>query len=95
MVVRDFSLRAEISIGTPPNRSDDLGLLAQKISDPASDLGGLLSFAIFLMNVGFTEKHPERNCVATGCIHSVAGFRVSFIIDAGEGDVPRRAPRAG
>jgi len=25
----------------------------------------------FLMNVGFTEKHPERNCVATGCIHNV------------------------
>jgi hypothetical protein len=24
------------------------------------------------MNVGFQEKHPERNCLAIGCIHSVS-----------------------
>jgi hypothetical protein len=32
---------------------------------------GVLSLAIFLMNVGFQERHLDRNSVVTGYIHSV------------------------
>ena len=54
-----------------PNRSEELRLLTQQLRDPLSDLGGLLFFAFFVMNVGFPEEHPDRNCIDIEYIHSV------------------------